>query len=127
MTHAAMISFTAPQPHRLLSVRRLKKPARCVAYSPDGKGLAMGLKVPLLHASASQHDIQDGGIVVVDAVKFGELAKFQHRKEEISDIKFSPGAVCFGSCCADVEITSRSRASTWRWPRTTTSSTSTTC
>jgi WD40 repeat protein len=34
-----------PQPHKLLQVRRLKKAARCVAYSPDGKGIAMGLLV----------------------------------------------------------------------------------
>ena len=44
-------SITLQQPHRLLTVRRLKKPARCVAWSPDGKGLAMGLKACLCQDS----------------------------------------------------------------------------
>lgn len=28
--------------HRMKSIRKLQKPSRCVAYSPDGRALALG-------------------------------------------------------------------------------------
>ena len=55
----------------------LSKAARCVDYSPDGSHLAVGLK--------------DGCFLVLSTEDFSEVASFQHRKQEISDIKFSPG------------------------------------
>ena len=33
----------------------------------------------------------DGSFSVVDSDKFEEVASYHHRKEEIADIKFSPG------------------------------------
>ena len=30
--------------HKMINYRVLKKPARCVCFSPDGKALAIGLK-----------------------------------------------------------------------------------
>ena len=29
--------------HKMINCKALKKPARCVAYSPDGKALAIGM------------------------------------------------------------------------------------
>ncbi|XP_046848411.1 echinoderm microtubule-associated protein-like 6 [Xenia sp. Carnegie-2017] len=63
--------------HRFINGRVLKYPARSLGYSPDGKAIAIGFK--------------NGSFVVVDASTLDDIIEFQHRKEEISDIKFSPG------------------------------------
>ena len=63
----------------MLNVKLLKKPARCVCYSPDGKALAVGFK--------------DGSFCVVNADTLEDIVTFQHRKQEISDICFSPGKI----------------------------------
>ncbi|KAK7103893.1 echinoderm microtubule-associated protein-like 6 [Littorina saxatilis] len=62
--------------HQLISFKVLKQAARCAGFSPDGKALAVGLK--------------DGSFVVLNTETMEEMASFHHRKEEISDIKFSP-------------------------------------
>lgn len=36
------------------------------------------------------HPLSSGSFVVVDSESLEQLASFHHRKEEISDIKFSP-------------------------------------
>ena len=65
------------QEHRMVSSLSLTRQASCVGYSPDGGYLAIGFK--------------DGGFVVINTTDFSEVTTFQHRKQEISDIKFSPG------------------------------------
>ena len=65
------------QEHRMVSSLSLTRQARCVGYSPDGGYLAIGFK--------------DGGFVVINTTDFSKVATFQHRKQEISDVKFSPG------------------------------------
>ena len=64
------------QSHRMLALLSVGKEARCVAFSHDGAAIAIGMK--------------DGSFSVADAESMEELASFHHRKEEISDIKFSP-------------------------------------
>ncbi|XP_075781606.1 echinoderm microtubule-associated protein-like 6 isoform X3 [Pelodiscus sinensis] len=64
--------------HRMLAVRKLKKGGRCCAFSPDGKALAVGLN--------------DGSFLVVNADTVEDMVSFHHRKEMISDIKFSRDA-----------------------------------
>ncbi|XP_020620193.1 echinoderm microtubule-associated protein-like 6, partial [Orbicella faveolata] len=63
--------------HRMKNVRKMAKSARSVTYSPDGRALAIGFK--------------DGSFQVVDSTTLDDIVGFHHRKEEISDIKFSPG------------------------------------
>ena len=63
--------------HRMINFRVLKQAARCIDFSPDGKFLAVGFR--------------DGSFSVLNSDKLDEIASFHHRKEEIADIKFSPG------------------------------------
>ncbi|XP_035982199.1 echinoderm microtubule-associated protein-like 6 isoform X1 [Fundulus heteroclitus] len=62
--------------HRMVAVRKLKRGGRCCSFSPDGKALAVGLS--------------DGGVLVVNADTLEDLLSFHHRRDAISDIRFSP-------------------------------------
>lgn len=62
--------------NKMAAVRNLGRAARCVGFSCDGGMLAVGMK--------------DGGCVVLDAETLKDSVTFHHRKEEISDVKFSP-------------------------------------
>ena len=61
----------------LTKAKNVVKAGRCLGYSPDGKFLALGFN--------------NGSFSVVNATSLDEVISFHHRKEEISDIKFSPG------------------------------------
>lgn len=63
--------------HKMISYKILKQAGRSVGFSSDGKFLAVGQK--------------DGSFMVVNGENMEEVISFHHRKEEISDIKFSPG------------------------------------
>lgn len=56
---------------------------RCCCFSPDGKALAVGLN--------------DGSFLIVNADTLEDLVSFHHRKDIISDIRFSPGLL-FTTC-----------------------------
>ncbi|KAM4730013.1 echinoderm microtubule-associated protein-like 6 isoform 3-T3 [Anableps anableps] len=62
--------------HRMVAVRKLKRGGRCCSFSPDGKALAVGLS--------------DGGVLVANADTLEDLLSFHHRRDAISDIRFSP-------------------------------------
>uniref|UniRef100_A0A8D3BHN0 EMAP like 6 n=1 Tax=Scophthalmus maximus TaxID=52904 RepID=A0A8D3BHN0_SCOMX len=62
--------------HRMVAVRKLKRGGRSCAFSPDGKALAVGLS--------------DGGVLVVNADTLEDLLGFHHRRDAISDVRFSP-------------------------------------
>ncbi|CAL8295460.1 unnamed protein product, partial [Arctogadus glacialis] len=64
--------------HCMLAVRKLRKGGRCCCFSPDGKALAVGLN--------------DGSFLIVNADTLEDLVSFHHRKDLISDIRFSPGS-----------------------------------
>ena len=64
------------QTHSMTGLLSLGKLARCVGYSVDGAAIAVGFK--------------DGSFAVMESEGFKEMATVHHRKEEISDIKFSP-------------------------------------
>ncbi|ELK36980.1 Echinoderm microtubule-associated protein-like 5 [Myotis davidii] len=64
--------------HCMLAVRKLKKGGRCCCFSPDGKALAVGLC--------------DGSFLMANADTLEDLVSFHHRKDIISDIRFSPGS-----------------------------------
>ena len=52
-----------------------------MVYSPDGSTVAVGQN--------------DGGFLILDAVTLEKIVGFKDRKEEISDVKFSPGKEVF--------------------------------
>ena len=56
---------------------------RCCCFSPDGKALAVGLN--------------DGSFLMANADTLEDLVSFHHRKDIISDIRFSPGKVSLKS------------------------------
>jgi microtubule-associated protein-like 6 len=61
----------------LKKVKKLKKGGRAVTYSPDGGSLAVGQN--------------DGGFLILEESTLDVVVGYKDRKEEISDIKFSPG------------------------------------
>ncbi|XP_068183951.1 echinoderm microtubule-associated protein-like 6 isoform X2 [Antennarius striatus] len=62
--------------HRMVAVRKLKRGARCCAFSPDGGALAVGLS--------------DGAVLLVNADTLEDLLSFHHRRDAISDVRFTP-------------------------------------
>ena len=62
---------------RLKQVKKLKRGSRCVAYAPGSDTMAVG------------HN--DGSLSIMDAQTLTPIVTFKDRKEEISDVKFSPG------------------------------------
>lgn len=89
---------------RLKNFRKLKKPGRCASYSPDGRAIAIGFKdgtyrfIIHLYMSVISTDLKlllfviiAGSCCVIDASSLDDMVEFHHRKEEISDIRFSPG------------------------------------
>lgn len=63
---------------RLKLVKKLKKGSRCVCYSPGSDTIAIG------------HN--DGSLSIIDSQTLAVIVNFKDRKEEISDVKFSPGS-----------------------------------
>ena len=61
----------------MIRLAHMRQSMRCIAYSPDGSLLAVGYV--------------DGKVAVLNSDNFDTIAELQHRQEEISDIKFSPG------------------------------------
>lgn len=66
-----------------MMTHRVCSGGRCCAFSPDGKALAVGLN--------------DGSFLVVNADTLEDMVTFHHRKEIISDLKFSQGDLCSAS------------------------------
>uniref|UniRef100_A0A3B3TPX9 EMAP like 6 n=1 Tax=Poecilia latipinna TaxID=48699 RepID=A0A3B3TPX9_9TELE len=62
--------------HRMVAVRKLKRGGHCCSFSPEGKALAVGLS--------------DGAVLVVNADTLEDLLSFHHRRDAISDVRFSP-------------------------------------
>ncbi|KAI8515105.1 Echinoderm microtubule-associated protein-like 5, partial [Branchiostoma belcheri] len=60
----------------MLAARRLDTGGRCADFSPDGRMLAVGLN--------------NGSFFVLNPETWEIKTKFHHRKEKISDIRFSP-------------------------------------
>ena len=61
---------------RQIAVRNVSSKARSATYSPDGTLVACGF--------------QGGGFIVFETATGNELAAKKHRRETISDVKFSP-------------------------------------
>ena len=67
---------------KMLNSHALSQAARCVDFSPNGKFIAVGFK----NGSFSVFELKS-----VENEELEKLVDVHHRKEEISDIKFSPG------------------------------------
>nr|CAB3242507.1 echinoderm microtubule-associated protein-like 6 [Phallusia mammillata] len=62
--------------HKMTASRKLKVGGQCCAYSPDGNAIAVGCN--------------NGSFMVTNATSLETLVEFHHRKEAISDVRFSP-------------------------------------
>ncbi|XP_078490103.1 echinoderm microtubule-associated protein-like 6 [Ciona intestinalis] len=67
---------TVTKQQRMLASRKLTSGGQCCAYSPDGNAIAVGCN--------------NGSFIVVNSTTLENLVEFHHRKEAISDIRFSP-------------------------------------
>eukprot|EP00795_Rhopilema_esculentum_P003114 gene3114-1413_t len=63
--------------NKMIKIRKFPIAGRCVGFSPNGKAIVVGMK--------------NGSFAVVDTDSLSDMIGFHHRKEEISDVKFSPG------------------------------------
>lgn len=103
--------------NKMVAVRSLGHAARCVGYSHDGGTLAVGMKdggfillsvfglctfgrqldslcvcvcVCACVCQCMLYGCSVGSCMVLDAESLSDTVSFHHRKEEISDVKFSP-------------------------------------
>jgi microtubule-associated protein-like 6 len=70
---------TEPKKWHMLAGKTFNKLARSCGYSPDGKIIAVGFK--------------DGTVSILKADTLDIIETVNHRKREISEIKFSPGII----------------------------------
>jgi len=73
--------------HQMKRVAVLRKGGRCLDYHPTGDTIAVGLN--------------DGSFMIVDSRSLQTLIHMKERKEEISDIKFSPDGKFVGVASHD--------------------------
>jgi WD40 repeat protein/Ca2+-binding EF-hand superfamily protein len=72
---------------KCLRKRQLETMSRAVAWSPDGKQLAVGLGGRVV---GGQPHASEGALVVLDAETMATVMNVQESKEWISDVKYSP-------------------------------------
>ena len=83
---------------RMIRSKTFDKLLRSCEYSQNGNRIAVGTKdglIGFLEKNFVLFNLILGQVMILNEADLNVLVPIQHRNREVSDVKFSPGEICF--------------------------------